>query len=131
MTRVRSVNPATGDTIAEHALLEGAAIDAALERAWQGWLAWREVPLPDRAARLRALGTELRARASQLADTIVAEMGKPVTQARAEVEKCAALCDWYAKHGPAYLADERLPVTDDGAAIVAWQPIGPVFAVMP
>lgn len=131
MSRARSINPATGETIAEHALLEGVAIDAALEHAWQGWLVWREIPLGIRAERLRTLGDVLRARETVLADAIVREMGKPITQARAEVAKCAALCDWYAEHGPAYLADERLPVTDDGAALVAWQPIGPVLAVMP
>ncbi|KQN92905.1 succinate dehydrogenase [Sphingomonas sp. Leaf231] len=131
MTRVFSTNPATGAIIAEHALLTGAAIDAALEHAWVGWTAWRERPVAHRADRLRTLAQLLRARAEALAALIVAEMGKPIVQARGEVEKCAGLCDWYAANGAAMLADEVLPVEDDGVAMLVWQPIGPVFAVMP
>lgn len=57
-------------------------------------------------------------------------MGKPVRQARAEVEKCAALCDWYAEHGPAMLADEATLV-EGGRAYVSYLPVGVVLAVMP
>lgn len=131
MTTVPSRNPATGAVIAEHELLAGAGIEAALERAWIGWTAWRERPIAHRAARLRALATVLRDRSDVLARTITAEMGKPIVQARAEVEKCAGLCDWYATNGPAMLADERLPVNDDGTATLVWQSIGPILAVMP
>jgi succinate-semialdehyde dehydrogenase len=131
MTHVRSINPATGDTIAEHALLSGDAIDAALAGAWSGWQTWRRHPLEQRAERLAALGAILRRRAEAFATTITSEMGKPIAQARGEVEKCAGLCDWYAANGPALLADERLPVDDDGVATLVWQPIGPVLAVMP
>lgn len=131
MTRVSSRNPATGRVIAEHDLLSGAAIDAALERAWRGWNAWRDRPVEHRAGRLHALAAILRERSDTLAGLIVAEMGKPIVQARAEVEKCAGLCDWYAQNGPAMLSDERLPVEDDGTATLVWQPISPILAVMP
>ncbi|MBJ6121455.1 aldehyde dehydrogenase family protein [Sphingomonas mollis] len=128
---VESINPATGEVIARHVLMDAAALNAAIDTAHAGWITWRDRPLPDRAATLAALGAALRDRADRFARLITAEMGKPIAQARAEVEKCAGLCDWYAANGPALLADEPLPVTDDGRAIVYWQPIGIVFAVMP
>lgn len=131
MTRITSTNPATGDTIGDHELLDAAGIDAALERSWAGWHAWRTVPVAARSERLQRLGAVLRRRAETFACTIVEEMGKPIAQARGEVEKCAGLCDWYAANGAAMLADEPLPVHDDGAATLVWQPIGPVLAVMP
>ncbi|KQU61951.1 succinate dehydrogenase [Sphingomonas sp. Leaf339] len=128
---VESINPATGEVIARHTMLDANALDKALDTAHAGWMAWRDRPLADRAATLAALGAVLRDRADRLARLITAEMGKPIAQARAEVEKCAGLCDWYAANGPALLADEPLPVADDGQAVVCWQSIGIVFAVMP
>ncbi|WP_380787111.1 aldehyde dehydrogenase family protein [Sphingomonas sp. R86521] len=105
MTRITSINPATGEPIADHALLDAAGIDAALERAWAGWQDWRTVPVAARSERLQRLGTVLRRRADSFASMIVQEMGKPISQARGEVEKCAVLCDWYAANGAAMLAD--------------------------
>ncbi|MBJ6123739.1 aldehyde dehydrogenase family protein [Sphingomonas mollis] len=131
MTRITSINPATGEPIGDHALLDAAGIDIALDRAWAGWHAWRPVPVAMRGERMQRLGAILRRDAEAFARTIVGEMGKPISQARGEVEKCAGLCDWYAANGAAMLADEPLPVHDDGAATLVWQPIGLVFAVMP
>ena len=131
MTRITTINPATGEPIERHELLDAMEIDAALDGAWAGWHAWRIVPAAARSERLRRLGAVLRRHAEEYARTIVLEMGKPIAQARGEVEKCAALCDWYAANGVAMLADEPLPVHDDGTAMVVWQPIGPILAVMP
>jgi succinate-semialdehyde dehydrogenase len=58
------------------------------------------------------------------------EMGKPITQSRAEVEKCTAVCDWYAEHGPAMLADEPTSIEDD-KAYASYLPIRGVLAVTP
>ena len=57
-------------------------------------------------------------------------MGKPIREARAEIEKCAWVCEYYAEQGPAFLADELIE-TDAGRSLVAWQPLGTVLAVMP
>jgi succinate-semialdehyde dehydrogenase len=127
----RSINPATGVTIAEYPTLSDGDVDAALDRAWTGWQHWAATPIEARAAALARLAGALRDRGEAIAQGITAEMGKPIREARAEVEKCAGTCDWFARHGPAALADERLPVEDDGAATLVWQPLGPIFAVMP
>jgi succinate-semialdehyde dehydrogenase len=131
MTVAASINPATGETIAEYGLLNSTAIDAALDRAQHGGQSWKTVPLSVRASQLHGLGQVLRRRAEPLARSITLEMGKPIVQARGEIEKCASLCEWYASNGPAILSDEVLPVGEDGAATLVWQPIGVVFGVMP
>lgn len=128
---VLSVNPATGLRIASHPLLTDGEIDAALTTARSGARAWAAETVDARAAAFTRLSVALRLRAEPLARGITQEMGKPIVQARAEVEKCAGLCDWYADNGPAYLADRAIDVGGDGAARIVWQPLGSVLAVMP
>jgi acyl-CoA reductase-like NAD-dependent aldehyde dehydrogenase len=131
MEYTQSINPATGLLIERYALLNDAEIDAAMTTAEAGARAWAAMPVDGRAGQLSRLAIMLRERAEDLACLITAEMGKPIAQARGEVEKCAGLCDWYAANGPTHLADQRLPVDDDGEAILCWQPVGIVLAVMP
>lgn len=126
----RSVNPATGETIAEFEAWDGAAVDAALAANAAAFPAWAATPVAERAERVRRAGDVLRARRDEFARLITLEMGKLIKEARAEVEKCAWLCDYYADHGPDFLADT--PITSDaGRSFVAWQPLGTVLAVMP
>jgi len=130
MTPFTAVDPATGRTLADYASLDDAALDRALTRARGAWHDWREVPVADRAAAVRRAGALLRARAAPLATLMAGEMGKPVAQGRAEAEKCAWVCEYFAEHGAAFLAPE--PV-DTGAtrSFVAYEPLGPIFAIMP
>jgi succinate-semialdehyde dehydrogenase/glutarate-semialdehyde dehydrogenase len=58
------------------------------------------------------------------------EMGKPLVQGKAEVEKCAWVCDYYAEHAAAFLADEAAE-TDASRSYVSFRPLGVVLAVMP
>jgi succinate-semialdehyde dehydrogenase/glutarate-semialdehyde dehydrogenase len=74
--------------------------------------------------------TVLRRRKDELAKTITLEMGKLLRDARAEIEKCAAVCEYYADMGPQFLADEQIE-SDAGRSMVAYQPLGTVLAVMP
>ena len=91
---------------------------------------WRETSFAQRARFLRRLGRALLAARDTLAALATAEMGKPITQARAEVEKCALLCDYYARHGARLLADER-PADAPPQAHVVFEPLGTVLAIMP
>ncbi len=127
---MRSVNPATGETIEEFETLSPAEVDRALEEADRAARAWAGTPLPERCALVRRAGTLLRERRDELARVITREMGKRIAEARAEVEKCAWVCEHYAEHGPRYLAPEEIP-TDGSRSYVAFQPLGPVLAVMP
>ena len=130
MPEVTTVDPATGKPLATY---PGADVADVLEvlgsvhAAQPGWAARR---VEERAELVRAVGARLRVQAEELAGLMTAEMGKPIGEARAEVEKSATACDYYAERGPGFLADR--PV-DTGAqrSWVAHEPLGVVLAVMP
>ncbi|MNE53406.1 Succinate semialdehyde dehydrogenase [NAD(P)+] Sad [compost metagenome] len=116
-THALSINPATGEQIGHYPYESDEQLDAALARAAARFSAWRREPVEQRAGLLLALATALRDNAEQMARMITLEMGKPVTQARGEIEKCAQLCEWYAGNGPAMLAPEATAVPNDKARI--------------
>ncbi|MFO2465726.1 aldehyde dehydrogenase family protein [Pseudomonas sp. 15FMM2] len=125
-----SINPATGETVGSYPYETESQLDAALTRATHAFGTWRRTSVDKRAELMRALATTLRDQAHVMAQMITLEMGKPITQARGEIEKCAQLCEWYATHGPAMLAPEPTLV-DNGQAHIEYRPLGPILAVMP
>jgi succinate-semialdehyde dehydrogenase/glutarate-semialdehyde dehydrogenase len=125
-----SVNPATARPIERYPEMAAEEVDAALGAAWKDWLAWKETSFGHRASLMREAAALLRARTDELARLMAEEMGKPVRQGRAEVEKCAWACTYYAETAAAHLAPDLVP-TDGGKSYVAFQPLGPVLAVMP
>ncbi|WP_312829066.1 aldehyde dehydrogenase family protein, partial [Pantoea anthophila] len=112
---VLSRNPATGEILARYPLQSPAELEQALTKSASAFALWQRSSMDDRVRVLRQLGEQIRLRENDLSRTITLEMGKPIAQARAEVLKCANLCDWYAEHGPAMLADQPTQVAD------AWQ----------
>lgn len=130
MTEITSINPATGRAIRSFPLQDDAAIDAALEAAAKAQRHWRVVPVAERVKLLTRIAAVLRAGKSRYAEMIVREMGKPIAEAEAEIEKCAWNCDYYADHAPAYLADEPVP-SSATESVVAFEPLGVVLAIMP
>ena len=127
---MRSVNPATEEEIATHPVHSAVDVEAALERALTAHAAWRAAPVEERCRLVAAAAGLLRERRDALAALITAEMGKTLAEARAEVEKCAFACDWFAEHAPRFLADEPMP-SDSPRSLVAFEPLGTVFAGMP
>ncbi|SAL02395.1 aldehyde dehydrogenase (NAD) family protein [Caballeronia pedi] len=125
-----SLNPATGEEIRRYPYEDEADLNRALRLMEAGFEQWRASSADVRAQTLSNMAAALRRNLEPLALIATREMGKPISQSRAEVEKCAAVCDWYAEHGPAMLADERTSVADD-KAYVSYLPIGGVLAVMP
>jgi succinate-semialdehyde dehydrogenase len=105
-THALSINPASGETVGSYPYETAPQLDAALDRATRAFRTWRRQPVGQRAELLLALATALREQAEAMAQMITLEMGKPIAQARAEIEKCAQLSEWYAAHGPAMLAVE-------------------------
>ncbi|CAD5202707.1 aldehyde dehydrogenase family protein [Pseudomonas sp. FEN] len=130
LTHAISINPANGEQIGHYPFESDSALDAALARAAAGFSHWRRTPLEQRSQALVALARALRDNASAMAEMITLEMGKPITQARGEIEKCAQLCQWYAEHGPAMLGAEPTQV-EGGKARIEYRPLGPILAVMP
>ena len=128
--RVETINPATGAPGRSYVArpIEDAHTAAAAARA--AFVKWRRTSFADRAALMREAGAVLRRRSDEYAALMTEEMGKTLTDGRAEIEKCAAQCDWFADHAEGYLA--RQPVDIGGPeAFVTFNPIGVVLAVMP
>jgi succinate-semialdehyde dehydrogenase/glutarate-semialdehyde dehydrogenase len=125
-----SVNPATGRRVAVYRTLTRAELERSLIRADTAQRAWRRLTARQRSTFIRSLGAALRTRAPALAALATDEMGKPVAQGLAEVEKCAGVCDFYAKQGPDLLADTR-PAGASGNARVTREPLGVILAIMP
>ncbi|CAI8848456.1 succinate semialdehyde dehydrogenase (NAD(P)(+)) Sad [Pseudomonas sp. IT-P74] len=130
LTHAISINPTTGEQIGHYPFESDSVLQAALTRAAAGFRAWRSKPVELRAQLLINLGQALRNNAEAMANMITLEMGKPIAQARGEIEKCAQLCEWYAEHGPAMLNPEPTQV-EGGKAHIEYRPLGPILAVMP
>ncbi len=130
LTHAISINPANGEQIGNYPFESEAGLRTALSRATAGYRVWRGTPVAQRAQRLTALANVLRSNAETMANMITLEMGKPITQARGEIEKCAQLCEWYTEHGPAMLNAEPTMV-EGGKARIEYRPLGPILAVMP
>ncbi len=125
-----AVNPATGKPVSAHPATPPAEVDAIVRAAHASHLAWRETPYTERVGPLRALGRLLRERKDEYGRLMVEEMGKPISQAVSEAEKCATAGDYYAEHGASFL--EPVPVaTDASKSYWTYRPLGVILAVMP
>ena len=124
------INPATGEQIRTIPAWDETEIESALAEVAAATPTWAATPMAERCALMGKAGEVLRRNIETYAATISEEMGKLIKDARAEVEKCATVCDFYAENGPKFLADEKL-ASDAGDSYVAYLPLGTVLAVMP
>ena len=125
-----TINPATGAPIETFPFFNAKETEAALVRAEKSFKSYRKMPMHHRAELLSKLATTLRKNKAHLAKVITMEMGKILSEADAEVEKCAWEADWYAEHGPQMLADAPAP-TGRVEAYVSYLPLGPILGIMP
>jgi succinate-semialdehyde dehydrogenase/glutarate-semialdehyde dehydrogenase len=125
-----AVNPATGETLRQYPELGPRQVRAAIAAADGAFRTWRRTPFALRARHMAEAARVLRARAKEIAVLMAEEMGKPVRDGRAEAEKCAWACDYYAEHAERMLASEVVE-TDARKSFVSFQPLGVVLAVMP
>ncbi|TFV48124.1 NAD-dependent succinate-semialdehyde dehydrogenase [Blastococcus sp. TF02A-35] len=130
MSAVITMNPATGERLVEYPAFTDAEVDAALDHAAAAQQRWAALSFADRAAVLRRAAGLLRGQGAELALLVTREMGKPLAEARAEVEKCATACEYYADHAAGFLADEPVETSAD-RSWVGYEPVGVVLAVMP
>jgi succinate-semialdehyde dehydrogenase / glutarate-semialdehyde dehydrogenase len=127
---IESINPYDGTVLDQYTPLNTSEIDARLEASWRAYEQHRSSTFEDRARRMRTCADLLEARAGELGALMTREMGKPIAQARAEAKKCGLVCRYYAEHAESFLADEPVQ-TDASRSYVAYQPLGPILAVMP
>jgi succinate-semialdehyde dehydrogenase/glutarate-semialdehyde dehydrogenase len=127
---IQSINPATGEVIESFTPLDAPAILKKIAAAHEAFLSYGEVPLKHRELWMRKLANLLDAEAQELGEMMTREMGKPIVAARAEAQKCATACRYYAEHAARMLAPEPIDVGGNDA-YVRWDPLGAVLAVMP
>ncbi|HET8529667.1 MAG TPA: aldehyde dehydrogenase family protein, partial [Methylomirabilota bacterium] len=127
---IRSVNPATGEVLETLEPTSPAQLEHILAGAQAAFVEWRAQPFARRSALMHAAARELRARQAEYARIMTREMGKPIVQAEAEVEKCAGTCDYYAENAEAFLREQPRE-TDASRSYVRFDPLGVVLAVMP
>jgi succinate-semialdehyde dehydrogenase/glutarate-semialdehyde dehydrogenase len=124
-------NPATGETVDTYEQHSEVDVEAALERSQSAFEDWRDRPIREREQLLAAAADVLRENERKYAETMTREMGKPISQARSEVQKCAWVCEHYAEHASAYLTPDGHPSPPGSNVETVYDPLGPVLAVMP
>ncbi len=125
-----SINPANDQLLATYPEHSGEDCDAILAETRAAFDQWRNHSFDHRAACFHRLADQFRLCANELASTVTAEMGKPIQDARAEVEKSAAACEYYADHAAAMLRDEIIP-TEAQKSYVRYEPLGVILGIMP
>ncbi|MFJ2815803.1 NADP-dependent succinic semialdehyde dehydrogenase [Streptomyces sp. NPDC087294] len=133
---IATVNPATGETLLTFEALDDDELERRLQLAEATFRTYRTTTFSHRARLMNRAADLLDQEADAVAQLMTTEMGKPLTQARAEALKCARAMRWYAERAPGLLADEEpaaADVRDSGGAraLVRYRPLGPVLAVMP
>lgn len=126
----RTLNPTTEILEHEFETLTWAQADALLTTADSAYRGWRATPLSTRCERVATLATRLRTHRDGYARLITTEMGKPITEAKAEIEKSAWLCEYFAEQAPALLRTERI-ATDARESYVQYDPLGIIVGIMP
>lgn len=127
---IDSVNPASGEVVARFNEHQAQEIEQALEDAARAQSVWAQVPIGERVTLLSRAAKVLRERKAHYSSLITLEMGKPIAEAEAEVEKCAWNCDFYAEKAEEFLASE--PVSSNASdSMVVFDPLGVVLAIMP
>lgn len=125
-----SINPYNGDQVGKYTALSTVELEKKLNKSAEAFKAWSQTPLSYRTGLIKKAGQVLRDNLEEYAQVITSEMGKPISESRAEVNKCAWVCDYYADNAESFLAPEEVE-TDAAQSFVRHDPIGTVFAIMP
>jgi aldehyde dehydrogenase len=128
--QIETINPATGESIRSYNAMGPEEIKHIANDARNAFPKWRNVDLSERAVYMRKLGRIMRKNKDQYAKLITEEMGKPIRQSIAEIEKCAWVCDYYSEHAEAFLRDELVP-TEFRKSFVSFEPLGVIACIMP
>src|ERR1700726_141032 len=130
MTTIKTINPATGETFTNYQEMTDADARDVVGRTHDAYLAWRRTSFGSRAAVMRQAAKVLRDNAGKYAELMAREMGKPIRDGVAEIQKCAGACDYYAENAERFLATEPIK-TEARKSFVIFQPLGVVLAIMP
>ncbi len=130
MGKIKSVNPATGELNGEFGLHSQQRIDESIERSIKAFDEWKNEPIVERTFSIECVGEALKNKRQELAETITKEMGKPIKESLAEIDKCVWACDYFAKNAETFLAAEFVE-TDAETSGFVYEPVGTVLSIMP
>ncbi|MCJ7554429.1 MAG: NAD-dependent succinate-semialdehyde dehydrogenase [Ignavibacteriaceae bacterium] len=127
---IQSINPYDNSLIKTYDEMTNSEVDSILQSSQLSFNEWKRVPISQRAALMKKAGAVLRSNIKEYSELMTNEMGKPIVQSRAEVEKCAWVCDYYVENAEKFLQDEIVQ-TDASKSFVSYQPLGVILAIMP
>src|ERR687886_543082 len=130
MSNIQTINPATGKILATYENSKPEEVSAKVKVAREAFVMWKKLDISERAEYMRRLGRVMRKNREEYARLVTEEMGKPIRQSLAEIEKCAWVCDYYAEHAEVFLRDEIIP-TEFRKSFVSFEPLGVVACIMP
>lgn len=125
-----SKNPYNGEIIEEFKEYTKEEVNKAIEKADERFKSWRKVSFSEKSKLLKNAAKELRKNQRSYAEDMTKEMGKPISQSLAEIEKCAWVCEYYAENAEDHLQNEMIE-TDAQKSYVSYEPLGVVLAIMP
>lgn len=131
MSTYSTINPATGEKLAEFEVVDDATMDGLISSSAVAYASWRSTALEARTDTLRRVADLHLERLDELAALLTLEMGKPVVQAEGEVKLVASIYRYYADNAAKFLADEELDIVGGGTAVVRTEAIGPLLGIMP
>lgn len=127
---IETFNPANGKRLESYPLMSQGEVRLVIQKNTKAFQEWRRLSMADRASRLNAAARILRDFKSDFGNRMTHEMGKPISQAEGEAEKCAWVCEHYAEHAARYLQPESIP-TEATESFASFQPLGSLLAIMP
>lgn len=128
---VNTINPATGEILKSYTLHTKAEAEEAVEKAHEAFLEWRGTSMDERAQIIKNIGKIIEREKESLAKLMAQEMGKPVTQAEGEIDRCVTICNFTADEDAKVLADEERELKGGEKGIIAYQPIGVILGIEP
>ncbi|HXX96715.1 MAG TPA: NAD-dependent succinate-semialdehyde dehydrogenase [Candidatus Bathyarchaeia archaeon] len=128
--RIETINPTTGRVISSYENMSIDKIELITKNAQNAFEKWRKKEILERCDYIRDLAKILRRNKDGYARIVTEEMGKPITQSIAEIDKCALVCEYYSENAEVFLRDEIVP-TEFRKSFISFEPLGVVAGIMP
>ena len=128
---IKTINPATEEMIEEYTVQSQAEVKQIIDDAHEAFKKWRSEPQDTRSEIIKKLATAIRNHKDELAELMTVEMGKPISQAYKEVDRCASLCEYSAEEAIRELKTEERPLEGGQKGMIVYQPLGVVLSIQP
>src|SRR5664280_2326853 len=127
---LKSTNPWTGQVIEEFKEFSGRELESLLVKSGEAFEKWKRTEFSTRNTLIKKVSGLLNENADQYARAITTEMGKPVSESKAEIKKCAWVCEYYAENAEKFLSPESVD-TDANSSYIYYEPLGTILGIMP